>query len=292
MTGLRVAVIGANGQLGSDIYKAFADNGDEVVPLNHDVIDITDIDLSRSKLKAAEAQIVVNTAAMVVVEKCEAEPLKAFAANSIGARNLALLANELDFTLFHVSTDYVFDGMKTSPYLETDCPVPLNVYGNTKLAGENFIRTIARKYFVARVAGIYGTNPCRAKNGINFVKLMLKLAKEENEVRVVDDEITTPTFAEDIAKQLVKMRGLEQYGLYHITAQGSCSWYGFAQKIFTLTGIKTKLSIAYPDEFPAKVARPKYSVLENARLKNLGIDVMPHWEDGLRRYLKEMGRLV
>ena len=215
-------------------------------------------------------------------------PLKAFEVNGLGARNLALLANELDYTLFHISTDYVFDGKKKTPYIETDCPFPINVYGNSKLCGENFIRATAKKHFVVRVSGLYGTNPCRAKSGTNFVQLMLRLAKERKEVRVVDDEILTPTFTEDIAQQIVVLSKVEKYGLYHVTAQGSCSWYKFAAKIFELTGAKVNLLVADPNEFASKVARPKYSVLENSNLKALNVDIMPHWEEGLRKYLKKI----
>jgi dTDP-4-dehydrorhamnose reductase len=282
---MRVAVIGANGQLGCDVCRAFLSAGHEVIQLNHDVMEVADFDSAQIDLEQTKADVVVNTAAMHNVDACEQEP---FAVNGIGARNLAILSNKLDFVLFHISTDYVFDGTKQSPYIETDYPMPLNVYGNTKLAGEYFVRTIARKFFILRVSGLYGTNPCRAKGGSNFVTLMLKLAKERDEVRVVDDEVLTPTFTEDIAKQLVSMREMKKYGLYHATAQGSCSWYKFAAKIFELSGVKVKLAVAGPGEFPMKVPRPKYSVLENSRLKSLNTDIMPSWEDGLQRYLKKV----
>jgi len=288
---MRVAVIGANGQLGCDVCKAFLDSGYEVVQLNHDVMDIADFESARTKLEQAGAGVVVNTAAMHNLDACEADPAKAFAVNGTGARNLAILANELDFVLFHTSTDYVFDGSKQTPYVETDCPLPLNVYGNTKLAGEYFVRTIAKKYFILRVSGLYGTSPCRAKGGSNFVNLMLRLAKERDEVRVVDDEVLTPTFTEDVARQIVAMCDANEYGLYHATAQGSCSWHKFAGKIFELSGAKVKLSVADPAEFPAKVPRPKYSVLENHGLKSLNLDIMPDWEDGLRSYLEKIGAL-
>ena len=288
---MRVAVIGANGQLGCDVCSAFSDSGCEVIQLNHNIVDIADFDSAEKNLEQTKADVVVNTAAMHNVDACEREPAKAFAVNGIGARNLAILSNKLDFVLFHISTDYVFDGTKRTPYIETDCPRPLNVYGNTKLAGEYFVQTLARKHFVLRVSGLYGTNPCRAKGGSNFVNLMLKLSKERDEVRVVDDEVLTPTFTEDIAKQLVSLREVNKYGLYHATAQGSCSWYRFAFQIFKLSGAKVKLSVAGPNEFPAKVPRPKYSVLENAGLKALKLDIMPSWEDGLRRYLQKIGEL-
>ena len=157
---------------------------------------------------------------------------------------------------------------------------------NTKLAGEYFAQSIAKKCFVLRVSGIYGKNPCRAKGGLNFVSLMLKLAKERDEVRVIDDEILTPTYTMDIANQIVRLFHSNTHGLYHVTAQDSCSWYEFAAKIFDLTGTKVKLKIASPSEFPMKVPRPKYSVLENKRLKDIGLDIMPHWKDGLKSYLE------
>ena len=285
---MRVAVTGANGQLGCDICTAFSDSGHEVIPLNHDALDITDFNLARTKFEQTKPQVLVNTAALHNVEACETMPLKAFEVNGVGARNLALLANELDFVLFHISTDYVFDGKKKTPYIETDCPFPINVYGNSKLCGENFVRVTAKKHFVVRVSGLYGTNPCRAKSGTNFVQLMLRLAKERKEVRVVDDEILTPTFTEDIAQQIVVLSKVEKYGLYHVTAQGSCSWYTFAAKVFELTGAKVNLLVADPNEFASTVARPKYSVLENSNLKALNVDIMPHWEEGLRKYLKKI----
>ena len=288
---MRAAVIGAIGQLGCDVCRAFLDGGYEVVQLNHDFMDIADFDSAKTNLEKAGADVVINTAAMHNVDACEAQPAKAFAVNGIGARNLAILANELDFVIFHISTDYVFDGSKQTPYVETDCPLPLNVYGNTKLAGEYFMRTLPKKYFILRVSGLYGTNPCRAKGGSNFVNLMLRLAKERDEVRVVDDEVLTPTFTEDIARQIVAMCDANEYGLYHATAQGSCSWHKFAAKIFELSGAKVKLSVADPTEFPAKVPRPKYSVLENSKLKSLNLDTMPPWEDGLQRYLEKIGAL-
>lgn len=288
---MRVVVIGANGQLGCDVCAAFSSSGHKVIPLNHDTVDIADYASIRPPLEQAKPDVIVNTAAMHNVDACEADPMRSFEVNALGARNLSLIANELDSTLFYMSTDYVFDGLKMAPYVETDYPMPLNAYGNSKLAGESFIRTIAKKHFVLRVSGLYGTNPCRAKGGNNFVKLMLKLSKERDEIRVVDNEVLTPTFTEDVARQIVAMTGMNTYGLYHATAQGSCSWYRFAAKIFELSGTHIKLSIAGPDKFPMKVLRPKYSVLENAGLKALGMDLMSEWQDGLRRYLAILGAL-
>lgn len=282
---MKIAVIGATGQLGTDVVSAFVSNGDEVVPVSHSDIELSDFDSVSTRLKGLAPHVIVNTAAMHHVENCEREPQKAFSVNGLGARNLASVARELDSILMHVSTDYVFDGAKSSPYEETDAPRPLNVYGNTKLSGEYFVRSIAPKHFVLRTSAIYGKNPCRAKGGLNFVELMLKLAKERDELRVVDNEVVSPTPTVEIARQMVVLSRSDKYGLYHATAEGSCSWYRFASEIFSLTNTKVNLQIARPGEFPAKVTRPEYSVLENRALKSHGLNVFKPWRDGLIDYL-------
>jgi dTDP-4-dehydrorhamnose reductase len=282
---MKIAVVGADGQLGVDVVSAFSCNGDQVSSLTHADIEISDIDSVSNRLKDLRPNIVVNTAAMHHVENCEREPHKAFTVNGLGARNLALVARELDATLFHISTDYVFDGAKQSPYEETDAPRPLNVYGNTKLSGEHFVRGTCEKHFVLRTSAIYGKSPCRAKGGLNFVELMLKFARERGKVRVVDSEFVTPTRTTEIARQIVALSRSDSYGLYHATAEGSCSWHAFAAEIFKLTNTKVTLEIAGPNEFPAKVPRPMYSVLENRALKSRGLNVFKPWQDGLREYL-------
>jgi dTDP-4-dehydrorhamnose reductase len=282
---MKIVVIGANGQLGSDLVAAFSESGDAVRALTHSDIEIAELDLASNVLGVIQPQVIVNTAALHNVEHCEREPAKAFAVNALGAKNLAVVARVLGAVLVHVSTDYVFDGSKGSPYIEEDNPRPLNAYGITKLAGEHFIRSTTDKHFVIRTSGLYGKSPCRAKGGLNFIELMLKLAKERKEIRVVDSEVITPTSTAQLAQQIVQLSHSEFYGLYHATAEGSCSWYEFAQEIFALTGTSVRLNVAAPDEFPSKVARPKYSVLENVALKNRGLNAFKPWQDGLRKYL-------
>lgn len=282
---MKTAVIGANGQLGSDIVSALKSNGDEVIGLNHSQIEVSDIDSVSNALRNIKADAVINTSAMHNVEKCEQDPALSFAVNGIGARNLAVICNDLDSILIHISTDYVFDGIKKAPYMETDKTSPLNVYGNTKVSGEQFIESISNKYFVVRTSGVYGYNPCRAKGGLNFAELMLKLSKERPEIRVVDDEKLTPTSTAEIAKQIVKLIQSDAFGLYHATAEGSCSWFEFAKKIFELTKSGVKLNKADPNEFPVKVPRPKYSVLENANLKKIGQNIFKPWDEALKEYL-------
>jgi dTDP-4-dehydrorhamnose reductase len=190
----------------------------------------------------------------------------------------------------HVSTDYVFDGSKDSPYEESDAPNPLNVYGNTKLSGEYFVRSTLEKHFVVRTSAIYGRSPCRAKGGLNFIELMLKLARERDEVRVVDSEFITPTSTAELARQMVALSRSDFYGLYHATAEGSCSWYEFAREVFERTKTKVSLKVAGPNEFPAKVSRPKYSVLENGALKCHKLNIFKPWQEGVHEYLSSAVR--
>lgn len=282
---MKVAVVGANGQLGNAVTRAFANDGDDVYALTHADIEVSNLDSVKKVLLELAPRIIVNTVALHHVETCEREPEKAFAVNGMGARNLALVAHHLGAILMHVSTDYVFDGSKASPYIEEDASRPLNVYGITKLAGEHLVRCIAQKHFVIRTSALYGKDPCRGKGGLNFVELMLKLARDRGEVRVVDDEMVSPTSTEELARQMVVLSHSDCYGLYHATAEGSCSWHEFAREIFALTDTLVKLEVASLHEFPAKVPRPKYSVLENRALKLGGLNTFRQWQDGLRDYL-------
>ena len=284
---MKIAVIGANGQLGSDLVAAFTGNGDVVSALTHSDIEIANRDSVSHVLQEIHPQVIVNTAAMHHVENCELEPEKAFAVNALGPRNLAIMARDLSAVLMHVSTDYVFDGSKGSPYVEEDAPRPLNAYGITKLAGEYFVRAMTARHFVIRTSALYGGSRCRAKGGLNFVELMLKLAKERGAVRVVDSEVVTPTSTAELSQQMVLLSRSNCYGLYHATAEGSCSWYEFAREIFAMTKTPVRLDVAAPDEFPAKVARPNYSALENRQLKSQGLNIFTPWQNGLRTYLEQ-----
>lgn len=284
-----VAIVGANGQLGSDCSRAFEEEGFAVHALDHDGLDIADDGAVRRAIESLKPDVIVNTAAMHNVEACEADPARAFQVNGIGARNLAIAAEAHGARLIHVSTDYVFDGGKPSPYTEEDAARPLNVYGNTKLAGEFFVQAESRRGVVVRTSALYGQSPCRAKGGLNFVRLMLKLARERGEVKVVRDEFVSPTNTLHLARQLVALAGCGDAGVFHATSAGECSWFDFADAIFTLTGTTTKLLPASSSDFPAKVRRPAYSVLVNSRLQKGGLDRMPHWHDSLAAFLEEIG---
>lgn len=278
----RVVVLGAPGQLGSDCVDAFA--ADDVVGLGHDDLDIADAAAVRATLERLRPDVVVNTAAFHNVPRCETTPEAAFAVNATAAWHLARTCTALGARLVHVSTDYVFDGAKRAPYVETDAPAPLNVYGISKLAGEHAVLA-GGAHQVVRSSGLYGLRPCRAKGG-NFVDTMFRVAAEKPEVRVVDDEVLTPTFTADLAAQ-IRVLALEgPPGLYHATAAGACSWYEFARAIFELGGLRTPLLPSTTDHTASGVRRPSYSVLDNAALARLGLDRMRPWRDALADYMQ------
>ena len=285
MSRLTAVVIGANGQLGSDVVSWWSSQGVGVVPLTHAEIAIEDFDSVRSVLGAHRPDIVLSTAAFHNVPKCEEDPARSHAVNSLGALNLARTCASLGSTLAYVSTDYVFDGAQRRPYLETDAPNPLNVYGGTKLLGEYYTLNYAPRAYVFRVSGIYGRVPCRAKGG-NFITTMQRAARERPEVRVVTDEILTPTPTMEIAKASLAILRNGAPGLYHVTAQGECSWFEFAQVIFETLGLKTPLKPAVVADFPSPVRRPTYSVLEKGALKSQGLPLLPHWRDALVEFLR------
>lgn len=284
---MKIAVIGANGQLGHDVVRAFVEQGDDVSSITHAQMELSSLESVTKCLHHYQPQVVVNTAAMHHVEKCEQQPDLAYSVNAIGSHNLAIVTRELGSVLVHVSTDYVFDGRKGSPYVEGDTAIPLNVYGKSKLEGEKLIESNNPKHFILRTAAIYGNHPCRAKGGQNFVDLMLRLARERGRVRVVDNEFTSPTPTTDLALQIAALSRSNAYGLYHASAEGSCSWFEFARAIFSQAEVEVKLEVAAPGEFPVKVPRPAYSVLENRQLKQRELNIFRPWQAGLEEYLRE-----
>jgi dTDP-4-dehydrorhamnose reductase len=281
---MKIAVIGANGQLGSDLVLEFSSEH-QVTSLTHDDIEITNIDNVKKVLSTAKPEILINTAAYNKVPEAEKFPEEAFRINALGTLNLAKICQDEKIRFLHYSTDYVFDGKKLKHYIEDDLPNPLNVYGNTKLSGEYFALNYCEHSFVVRVSGIYGKVPSRSK-GSNFISSILKLAAEKPEVKVVNDEVLTPTSTLSIAKNTKELIQTEAYGLYHMSCEGEVSWYEFAKTIWAELNIKTPLYPVSVKDFPQVVKRPFYSVLENFKLKALGINKMPDWKEALLNFLK------
>lgn len=286
MRGSRVVVVGASGQLGTDLVGALADW--DLVPLTHADLDICDFVYTRKVLKDAKPNIVINAAAFNRVDDCEEEVTKAFWVNAFAVRNLAQVCVDVNCALVHVSTDYVFDGRKGTPYTEGDPPNPLNVYGVSKVAGECFVRSICPKHFVVRTSGLYGIAGSRTKGG-NFIETMIRLAEKEQAIRVVNDQVLMPTYTKDLAGKLKELVQTKAYGLYHITNSGECSWYEFAQAIFDALGVNADLKRTTSAEFGAKARRPAYSVLAHAGLRQAGLDELRPWAEALKGYIAEEG---
>ncbi len=282
---MKVAIFGISGQLGSDVAATLSSH--DVIPVEHARADIRDGTAVMAAVHDARPDWIVNCAAMTHVEGCEKDALAAFAANAGGARNIAMAATAAQVRLLHVSTDYVFDGTRRTPYLEDDLPGPLNVYGASKLAGEWAVRAEGDGHVVLRTSGVYGLNACRGK-GTNFVETMMKRAASGAPTRVVSDEVLTPTFSVDLARQIRVMleHGIAG-GVYHATNAGSCSWFEFAREIFRHAGSAVVPEAITAREWNSPVRRPSYSVLENRALAALGIDRMPEWRDALSRYMSE-----
>jgi len=281
---VKVLLIGANGQLGSDLVRVLTDV--DLIPLTHQDVDICEPVGLRATLRRHRPDIVLNMAAYHKVDECEVNAEKSFAVNALGVRNLALACRELDCALLHMSTDYVFDGSKKSPYVETDPPRPINVYGISKLAGEYFVRYILDRYWIVRSQWLYGVAGASGKGG-NFVELMLRLAREGRDIRVVNDQVGSPTYTLDLAHKIAQLIKTEHYGLYHITNSGECTWYQFACKIWELSGLSPNAEPTTTAAFGATATRPSYSVLDNAALRAIGLDDMRPWEEALAAYLEE-----
>ncbi len=279
---MRIALIGSDGQLGSDLVKTLEE--DNVLPLQYPDIDITQPDKTKRELSRLAPEIVINTAAYNKVDESEDNPYEAFLLNSIATRDLALICRDLGFILVHFSSDYVFDGRKRKPYVEEDVPNPLSAYAASKLAGEYFVANIMEKYFLIRTCGLFGEAGCWGK-GYNFVDVMISLEKQGKPLRIINDQWVTPTSTAELAQRVSELIRTGQYGLYHLTNEGQCTWYEFASAIFALTGKKPDLTSVDSETYGAKARRPSYSVLENKKAKEIGLNEFSHWKKALKDYL-------
>lgn len=287
----KILVTGCNGQLGRAIRKEYA--ASDVEFINTDVVegegvvslDITDVDAVLKLVRAEKPDVIINCAAHTNVDKCEEQWDLAYKINAIGPRNLSIAATEADAKMIHVSTNYVFEGNGTRPYTEFDAPNPVSAYGKTKLEGENFVKEFAKKHFILRTAWLYG-------DGKNFVKTMLALAENHDELNVVCDQVGTPTSAVELAKMIHYLEGTENYGTFHATCEGDTNWADFAEAIFKRAGKNVKVnhvtSKQYKEMNPASANRPAYSILEDYMIKLTSDFVMADWQDALDVYMKEL----
>lgn len=286
---IKVMITGANGQLGADILSVLQHKKFDVLGLTHQDVDIGDIDRFKQLFDLHQPDVLINTAAFHNVNACELDPSTAKYINTDAPARMAALCTLHQKRFIHFSTDYVFDGAKGIPYTEDDQTAPLNVYGETKRAGESQVLLCGPDHLVLRVSALYGHHPCRAKNGLNFIRLMLKLAAEKGEVTVVDDEYVSPTSTRNIAEMIpLILNDTSLEGIVHLTSEGECSWYDFAAEIFSYTHTPVKLNKAAPSTTPPEIRRPKYSVLENRKWNASGFPKMNHWKASLFQYLDEL----
>ncbi len=279
---MKVLVTGAKGQLGTDLMNELEKRGIEGIGVDVQEMDITDAKACRSVIKASGADAVIHCAAYTAVDAAEDNIELCRRINGEGTRNVAQACKEADVKLMYISTDYVFDGQGTRPWEPDDERHPLNVYGQTKYEGELAVEELSDKYFIVRIAWVFGVA------GKNFIKTMLRLGKERGAVSVVDDQIGSPTYTYDLARLLVDMIQTDKYGRYHATNEGLCSWYEFAKEIFRQAGMDVPVTPVSSDAFPAKATRPSNSRLNKEKLSENGFERLPAWQDALGRFLKEI----
>lgn len=282
---MRVLVTGVKGQLGYDVMNELKKRGYEGIGVDVAEMDITDSEAVAKVMREVRAEKVVHCAAWTAVDAAEDQVELCRRVNALGTENIAKMCKELDIPLIYLSTDYVFDGEGTRPW-EPDDPVtePLNVYGQTKYEGEQAIEKYLEKYYIVRIAWVFGIN------GKNFIKTMLNLGKTHDTITVVNDQIGTPTYTYDLAKLLVDMLEKEEYGKYHVTNEGGyISWYDFAKEIFRQAGITVNVIPVSAEEYKAKAKRPSNSRMEKKKLSEHGFDRLPTWQDALSRYLDALG---
>jgi len=284
--GERYVVIGATGQLGTDLVRTFDGSG-QLTPLSTRDVDIRDAAATRSILEALRPTWVLNTAAYNLVDRAEEDGRGAFALNTEAVGWLADICQRIGARLVHFSTDYVFDGAKRTPYLETDPPRPLSVYGESKLAGERLALERCERAVVFRVCGLFGLAGSLGTGKGNFVETMLRLAREGRPLRVVSDQVLCPSYTLDLARKVWAVLPRAAHPIYHLTNAGQTSWYDFARRSLELAGVTADLTAVTAAEYGAKARRPPYSVLAHANLAALGEDDLRPWGAALVAYVAE-----
>ena len=279
---MKVLVTGTKGQLGYDVVNALEKRGHTAVAVDIEEMDITDAVSVERVITEAEVEAVIHCAAYTAVDAAEDNVEICRRVNAEGTENIAKVCKKLDLKMIYISTDYVFDGEGERPWEPDDERHPLNVYGQTKYEGELAVEKYLEKYFIVRIAWVFGVN------GKNFIKTMLKLSETHEELNVVDDQVGSPTYTYDLAVLLVDMVESDKYGRYHATNEGLCTWYEFAKEIFRQAGVEVKVNPVTSDMFPAKAKRPKNSRMSKEKLDANGFHRLPTWQDALERYLSEI----
>jgi dTDP-4-dehydrorhamnose reductase len=280
----RVAIFGSGGQLGVELCREFEKRGWAIVRFDRQSLDITDSNAVEAALAKADPQLVINSAAYNQVDVAEREPQAAFSANALGVRNLAMACRQTDARFVHFSTDYVFDGRKGSPYVETDPTHPLGAYAVSKLAGELYAQAYLDNPLIIRVSGVFGPGGLFTPRG-NFVELMLRMAKSGTPIRVVEDHVASPTYAPALASRTADLVDKKCTGVFHIGGGEPISWYNYARLIFELAQVTPELKPTNEREYRTAARRPAFSALSNSKVHEQGIEPMPPLRDALALYL-------
>lgn len=278
---MKIIVTGAGGQLGHDLVRILG-KWHEVVGFDRKSMDVCDLDQCKEIIYSSKPDIVIHAAAFTAVDQAEVDRDKAYLVNAYGSRNVAICAQEIGAKICYVSTDYVFDGNSKNPYTEYDNTNPIGIYGKSKRAGELLVQNLSNRFFIVRTSWLYGLY------GNNFVKTMIKVAQEKKSLKVVNDQVGSPTYTVDLTYFLASLINTDYYGIYHASNTGTCTWYEFAKTIFEEYGIDVNLEPCSTEEFPRPAPRPKYSVLEHMSIRANGFEDLRHWRDALKAFLNEL----
>ena len=277
---MKVLVTGVKGQLGYDVVKDLEKRGHQPIGVDRDEMDLMNNEAIRTFIMNLKPEAIIHCAAYTAVDKAEEEVETCYQINAEAVKVISECAKELDVKLIYISTDYVFDGTKEGEYVETDLPNPINVYGASKLKGEQYVQTLLEKYYIVRISWVFGVN------GNNFIKTMRRLGSERDELNIINDQVGSPTYTADLAPLLVDMMETDKYGIYHATNEETCSWYEFANEIFKQSGIEVKTNPITTDQYPTAAKRPMNSRMSKAKLKANGFNLLPTWQEALAHYLK------
>ena len=281
-----ILVTGSTGQLGSDVVKELLKRGYSTLSPNRSEFNLCSEDSIRNYILNSNCEAIVHCAAYTQVDKAEDEKDLCIKINATATKHIAKCAKILDIPMIYISTDYVFDGTKDGKYTENDETNPINIYGESKLAGEKYVQEILDKYYIVRTSWVFNIN------GKNFIETMLRLSKANNQLSIVNDQIGSPTYTKDLSRLLVDMLETSKYGLYHATNEGYCSWYEFANTIFKLANINIDIKAINSNEYASRAKRPMNSKLSKDKLIEYGFKPLPHWEDSLKDYLIRRGDLL
>lgn len=276
---MKVLVTGVKGQLGYDVVKHLEKRGHQPIGVDRDEMDLMDNEAIRTFIMNLKPEAIIHCAAYTAVDKAEEEVDTCYQINAESVKVIAQCAKALDVKMIYISTDYVFDGTKEGEYVETDLPNPINVYGASKLKGEQYVQALLEKYYIVRISWVFGVN------GNNFIKTMRRLGAERDELNIINDQVGSPTYTADLAPLLVDMMETNKYGIYHATNEGFCSWYEFANEIFKQSRIEVKTNPITTDQYPTAAKRPMNSKMSKAKLKANGFSILLTWQQSLADYI-------